>query len=659
MNTLLGMLKKLSFKSKIIILILTLALVLYVLGLKFVFTPVLIGLTALYLPMPAIFQSWASRAVVGFLMSASLIQIAATIQFLLWPSSNFNGLALLVAVLVAGILLAVPQLGGQKRPVASGHDLVAAVVVIAFLLPFASIFAGNNSIQRIAEIGGIQAIDAINHYTFIAETTTSEHFSYAQDKYFPQGFHLATGFIQHSFVGQPAELSWQTNAVLFFLQYMVWGAVAAFMFYFLTASFLSKYTDKLLVARRWQWFIAISVTPVVVALYLLPFVNHGFLSYYYICTALLLGIIFLLHIRADNVHQPVKFFKDTTSYWFMLCFLLVTYGAAASWPLLVPVILLMTGLLLLPNNAQFWAWLRGLWHIKTVPLVAAMVLLLLPVYFQLDFSAREASQSINLTGGLKAFHGLILMAGIALLGVVLWGKQLKSDSKQLLLAIFGPLLLFVGALVLMQYFVVGEVRYYAIKSAILLELLFVALGVTLLTRKVAENTASLKKYSLLMTLVPFAAMVLLIGLQANPFKDLRDLFRDASGQEKPAFFDQDVRAYTKLGIEGKLKHHNSTLLHYNQASGKFVAHMQIPYWANVMQFDASGGDLQSWRCSSALYTNQTTGSFTPAEQRALLDKIKECANLANISGQKFYVVTDKVSAPIIKRELGDVVEVVF
>jgi hypothetical protein len=154
-------------------------------------------------------------------------------------------------------------------------------------------------------------------------------------------------------------------------------------------------------------------------------------------------------------------------------------------------------------------------------------------------------------------------------------------------------------------------------------------------------------------------MILLISTVPNPLKDVRDLFRDAGHQEKPAMIDQDIAKFSELGSQGKLAHFNATLLHYNAESKKFVAHMQAPFWANMMQYDSSKTDFKALHCIGALYSNLGFGTFSDAEQALLVTKLQECAQAAKDRGQVFYVVTDQASAEQIRNTFGDLVEVVY
>jgi hypothetical protein len=189
------------FKEAIVV---VLALALYLVGVKFLLLPVLLFLNARYLPIPKFFASWFSRLFVSFAFMVVLLQIAATIQFLAAPHSNFMMLAGLLTLLQVGLWYFIPVQPAQKyrdRKLFDTKDLCALVAAGFFLLPFAPIFAGQNSIAKIAQIGSIEAIDATNHFAGIAEMNVTQHFSYAPSYYYPKGFHIATAFVENTALG--------------------------------------------------------------------------------------------------------------------------------------------------------------------------------------------------------------------------------------------------------------------------------------------------------------------------------------------------------------------------------------------------------------------------------------------------------------------------
>ena len=52
--------------------------------------------------------------------------------------------------------------------------------------------------------------------------------------------------------------------------------------------------------------------------------------------------------------------------------------------------------------------------------------------------------------------------------------------------------------------------------------------------------------------VPLLVLFGAYSFNANPFYDLRNLFRTEASQEKPGYFDADVSIYTKLASKGDI-----------------------------------------------------------------------------------------------------------
>ncbi len=637
------------------------ALVLYFVGIKFLLVPALLFLNARYLPMPKVFGSWFSRLFVSFAFVVVLLQIAATVQFLAWPQSNFMLLAALLVLLQVGLWYFIPVQPAQKysdRKLFDSRELCGLVVVFFFLLPFAPIFVGQNSVYKIAQIGSIEAIDATNHYAGIAEMNVAQHFTYAPSYYYPKGFHIATAFVENTVFPSQFSLGWRVNAVLFFAQYVALAAALAYALFYLVASLFEAAGQKVAKLGT-KLLLAFSLGPTLALLYLIPFVNEGFLNYYYVIATILIGMCYVVDVKGKQDDWKGFAGGDEKLRWALFAYLLLAFGASASWPLLIPPLVLVGVLLVVPPSLNPLPSIRRLFARPGWPLVVVFLLQLVPIYFQLKYSGSDSTQGINLTGGLKQFHPYILLAGAAfVLGVGL-SKKLDEDFRKLVFVLYVPLLAFVGLLALVQYFTVGEIRYYAIKSSILLEILLLALGVVLLVRASLAQGARDLKYAAMLPIFPVVIALLLISSVANPLKDVRDLFRDRSHQEKPAFFDQDTSTYAKLASQGDIRHFNSTLLHYDQTKHVFYAHMQIPFWMNMMQYDGTRTDTKALDCVGRLYGNLDFGNFTPPEQQAMVAQLKTCATDARARGLTFYVLTDKDSASTISDTFGDLVKVVY
>lgn len=645
------------FKEAVVVI---LALALYMIGVKFMLLPVLLFLNARYLPIPKFFTSWFSRLFVSLAFVVVLLQIAATIQFLVLPSSNFMVLAGLLTLLQIGLWYFIPVQPAQKyrdRKLFDAKDLCVLVVAGFFLLPFAPIFAGQDSIARIAQIGSIEAIDATNHFAGIAEMNVTQHFNYAPSYYYPKGFHIATAFVENTAIPSQFSLGWRGSAVLFFTQYVVLALGLAYALYYLGIGLLEAVGQK--VQKFWpKLLLALSLGPTLALLYLIPFVNEGFLNYYYVIMTIVLGMAYLVELKGKQDDWK-KLIQDEKRRWALFAYLLLTFGASVSWPLLIPPLVLVGILFVLPQNANPIESLKLLLRRPGWPLVLVVLLQLVPIYFQLKYSGSDGTQGINLAGGLKQFHPYILLAGTALVLGVGLSKKLDENFRRLTFLLYVPLLTFIVLLMLLQYFAIGEIRYYVIKSSTLLEILLLVLGVVLLLQAFLDRAPKDVKYQIMVPIFPLAVVLLLLGSVTNPLKDVRDLFRNSSHEEKPAFFDQDVSTYAKLASKGDIRHFNSTLLHYDQKKEVFYAHMQLPFWMNMMGYDGTWTDTKALDCVGKLYSNLDFGAFTPREQDAMKSQLKKCAGAAHERGFTFYVVTDKASAPSVQDAFGDVAKVVY
>ena len=260
---------------------------------------------------------------------------------------------------------------------------------------------------------------------------------------------------------------------------------------------------------------------------------------------------------------------------------------------------------------------------------------------------------------MRIFHSLVLLAGVLILFGVLYSKQIQDAHKKLLANIYIPMTAFIALLIALQYFTVGEVRYYGIKTAMLLEIMLLVLAIVLLARAHLERGMSGLKYAVMLPAIPLVLMVLLMTTVGNPLKDLRDIFRDYSNQEKPAFFDHDMSEYARLGSKGDIAHYNSTILHYNAEKQQFYAHSQATFWANMMRYDGDREDFDALLCNSTLYSNLAFGTYTNKEQLALIAKVKECAKMAKDMNLTYYIITDKDSEQALHDTFGDIATYVY
>lgn len=645
-------LNRLSDKTKFTVAGLLLALLLYFVGVKFVLFPAIVVLLVVYLPLPAVFSSWFGRVFISSVIGLSILQIAATFQFLLFPNSNFVALAA-IATLFAGLLLFLaPPNGQKKRRIFSKFDAMSLIVMLFFVLPVLAFLYSGNPLTRIGEIGSIQAIDATNHYAGLAEMTKAEHLNYAFNFYYPKGFHISSGFLQNTIFTDQFSLGWVGNATLYIGHYIVLGCALAYGVYFLCLSAIRALSRKASELKEVKvgLIVALSVGPPLALLYLIPFIAQGFLNFYYICLAIVCGVLVLLELK-KSAQEPVASLSSSDGRWVVLLYLLLIFGASVSWPLLIPPLLLVGLMVLMPSNFNLKALFKQAWDWRNIPIFVALLIQLIPIYFQLAFTA-DSSQGINLTGGLRAFHPYILLLGALLVGGWLLYRKAEGFSK-LIFSLYIPMISFVALLVFFQLFTVGEVRYYGLKTSLILEVLILALFVVTLVYSYVSTNKFDWKFAIFLPVIPVFMMVLLVTNNLNPLKDARDAFRTYSKEGKPGHYDKDVNTFVRLGEEGKIKHFNSTVLHYEAEKKLFVGHMQTPFWANMMQYDSSERDFKALHCTGALYSNLGFGTFSATEQEFLIGKIKDCAQKVHDFGDTYYLITDTGSIPVIKDALGD------
>lgn len=632
-------------------------LLLYELGVRFAFVPVLVVLGALWLPLPAIFSSLLSRLVVAGLVITAVLQIAATVQFaLLGGYGGFRSVALLAAFTM---LLLLARFGAYRRfvCVVDRRDAAAAIVIACFIIPFIPTLAGPRSLQKITTLGSLQAIDGTNHYAGIIEQQDAQHYTHRAGYYYPKGFHNATAFVTHSFVRTVYDFSWEVNARLYIVQYMVMGALLGYITTYLGLACAALYTRDL-TTRYEHGVFALALGPVLTLLYLIAFVNEGFLNFYYVCLTIAAGALWLIDYAQHASVKEDKLYHHAPFITALSFFLLVTYGASASWPLVIPALLATALWLLWPATLRQAKQLlkTATWR-SALPVALLGALHLLPVYFQLVFSPYDAASEINPLGGLRTFHTALILLLSAGLFWILYRKMQRHQAANITAALLAPLLASVVLILVYQLFTVGEPRYYVIKLSLVYEVLALAVvtgylaGVLVVGQKL--------KQQLLFPVLIAAMVVFAVSFNQNPLKDVRDIFRSASGQEKPAFLDADVHHYLTLGTSGLVRHFNMTTLHYNQQQGKFYAHMQGPYWTNMMQYSSTPEDFAALNCSGQLYANLGFGSFSAKEQATLFQTLGRCAAMATDRGVRYYVVTDKDSAPYVKQAAGSGVTVVY
>jgi hypothetical protein len=236
---------------------------------------------------------------------------------------------------------------------------------------------------------------------------------------------------------------------------------------------------------------------------------------------------------------------------------------------------------------------------------------------------------------------------------------MEREPREKSIALVLPLLTFVGLLALMQLFLKGEVRYYVIKTAFLLESLNVVFLSCLVAVLLSQMDLGAVGKFFSAAIVPAVVMFSLFAVTANPLSDVRNLFRTEANQVKPDFYDADLSLYARLGEADEIDGFNTTLLHHNPLNNTYSAHMQTAFWANMMQYDGGPDDGLALYCNVGQYSKFGFGSINDGEemQRQMIEGVKECARLTRDLGGEHIILTDPASEDVIQGEFGEVARV--
>ncbi|MGF7229600.1 MAG: hypothetical protein ACQR33_06520 [Candidatus Saccharibacteria bacterium] len=640
------------------VVVMLVAWAIYALGFKVLFLPVLFAIAAIYMPMPKILQSWVGRLFGAFFMVMIVLQIAATFQFLLFPSSGFVMAAFWAILAEAALLVIVPKSTPKPHSIISKIDVFAVLVSAFFLLPFTPIFIGHHAMEHIAQIGSTQAIDGPHHYGMIANVGSQQHFTY-KTTYYPEGFHFMVAFAENTVINHQDAMSWKSNAILYFALYIVFGMLMAAGLYYLCLRWIQVLTgDDKELSTSVKVTVLLCLAPILAVLYLIPFIFEGFLNYYYVCSTFIVGLLYLSDLKFKGLKNSssLVIVNDNQQRWNITAYLLLIYGASVSWPLLMPAFVLVGLVFMLPDNLRWRAIVQRWWNWKNLAVLSMLLLQPMPIYFQLKYLRGTTSgQAINYTGTLRDFHSLILLVGLTLVVVILCSRRIGAASKAIFSQIFIPLFLFDGLLVFMQYFTLGEVRYYVLKCLLLLEMLTLILSIGWLLHAYTNKVSKIEaKYVALLAIVPFMAGLLLLGSLANPLRDIRGVFRNYSGDMKPQFIDVDDGLYIKLGEAGKINHFNTAMLHYDKDKGLFFADPQVPVWADTLKYNGSDPDIRGANCLDI-----SLQQILSTSQEDMVGTIKNCITMAHTRQETYYIVTDKISLPSVRAVFGTDVTYIY
>jgi hypothetical protein len=205
-----------------------------------------------------------------------------------------------------------------------------------------------------------------------------------------------------------------------------------------------------------------------------------------------------------------------------------------------------------------------------------------------------------------------------------------------------PLYALVGAIVSMQYVTVGELRYYAIKTADLLEMVSiiaaaVVLGSVLYRRKIV----AIHRWLALPIGLGLGA-ILLVGMTTSPFDQARIIFGNLTHAGRAS---ADTSRYVRLGTSRQL-HMNSVDLHYNATTNKLSGNALLTNWAHLMQYTPDN-TAEADQCNSRIFALQTNTAGTDQGDEQLIAAVKDCITAAQARHLPYFIVTDAACIKII------------
>lgn len=623
------------------------SLALYIFGIRFALLPCLVGYIAYYLPLPSIFQSVFSRLIVAALFVSCLVPILGTVQHILLKQTHFLVLSLILTLAVLWLVWASPKRARQSEVLFFGKtDLFGLCIGTLFAVPFLGSLIGRDGLASILQIAGSQVVDAGNHFSAIT------YFQYDQIMPlggYPSGFEYAASYWQNLFFRNSLSIGWRANDLLYIIQYIIVAAALGYVAYYFCYSCLVRLMSRNVTGLK-QLAAAAILAPTMIIVYLYPFMAEGFLNYFFVCTVLLLGLIMLFGVSGEGLGLGNR--------WKIFMFLIFSFGATSSWTLLVPLVLVIAFLYILPASiTRAWVGEQLTW--RSAPLVVVMLLHIALIYFQLKTLNIGGNAGINAVGNLHTLHYLVLLAGLGLVVWVISRPATNNDLKRLLVNAMTPSYLFVCCLTLAQYFMVGEVRYYAIKTALFVEIMTLSFATAILVWRLTEFTKINWKLWFMSPVMLLSVVVLLLSATASPLSDMREIFKPSSGIPKPTFYQEDANMFVKLGSEGLLKQSNSISLHYNSGVHKFDGYAEMSFVANLLQKDDSSQDNLAMSCNDKIYGRLEYGTGSSDDANTIVSQIPLCAHLAEKQGIKYYIVTDKTSAPYLEDKFGSVANIVY
>lgn len=607
---------------------------LYFVGFKALYVIGLVFILAVGLPYPKILQSAMARALAAFLLTFGIIQAAATIQFFILPKSNFQALTLIVTAVVLALVVIMRKHAANKLALFKKVDAAALLTAAFFAVPFALLCFWGNDPLHLVEFGGKQSPDGSAHSMMIGEMGGTQHLTYGTNPdFYPKGFHIADAVFEDSLGLRRPQNSWLVNARVFVGQYIFWGSVLAMMVYYLARQLADKFVIKL--KASYGFVLALLLGPVLSLLYLLPFAHQGFLNFYYICATLVLSLLFL----------PGFGLKSAEDKWFVLAYFLASYGIGMSWgPLLMPISLAIPAMYLVSGARNVQEFFGSLIRKNNLIVLLGAVFITVPLYFYFAYST---SNSFNAYGSVRVLNGALLAAGAGLTMYLLLAKTVPEYVKAFASNALLPVWLLVGALIAAQFIMLGEPRYYSIKTSYILELILIAIAAAALVWVAAKTKIGQFRLWLTLPILFGGSIFFLSSISGNPLEQVRNMLG------APPNFENDTKKVAQLGLAGDLKVSNNYILHYDQARNVLYGSPLIYNWANGIN-PVNEGNETSAACLNTIFTTLNYGSGSAEEQAVVINAIKACINdRVDVRQKPFYIITDPESLPRLKTILGD------
>ncbi|MGD8373723.1 MAG: hypothetical protein PVI21_02590 [Candidatus Woesebacteria bacterium] len=607
--------------------------VLYFFDVRFLFVIGVILVLAYGLPYPRVIQSIFARFIFAILIAFSFFQVAAAVQFFVAPQSDFKILSLISTFL---ILLTMAFLGNSRDKSArflNGKDLGAIMTALFFVVPFMLFTIWGDDLARITSFGALQSPDGSAHNSMLSEMHHNQHLTYGKNGYYPKGFHIAQTVFMDAFNVHQSDLDWAGCARLFIAQYIVWGFILAYVLYYAGQKLFELV--KIKAKNNNNIMLSLLIGPSLSVFYLFLYAQQGFLNYYYICAVFVASLLFLSGLKL----------KTSKDCWFAVAYMAFGFSVAMSWgPTALPLFVAIPGLYLIYNFKKLGD-VKKLLDKKYLPVYVGFLSFLVPLYFH--FKYYEINQFTN-GGSITVFNGAFVLAGLLLLIYVVVIGRVSDSLRRFMVCVLLPSFLLVGGLAAVHLFMVGEVRYYAIKTSYMLELVLLVIFAVLFI-KIISKTRLKEMVKWLFAPTVFGLLIfLLLAISGNP------LMSERAMTGGPAFYREDIQKMVDLGTTNRIRSYNVVVLHYDFSEKRVFGSQLLPSWAgNVSQnLDVVGGSLAY---SSKIYGLMTYGTGSKTEQQEVVEAVKKCSEEYAKDGRKYYVITDPASEEYFKGVLGKAV----